>query len=69
MIIKKFKTCEIKCKYWECCLGYTNVKDGLILCKYLYCNRNYQKKSEGNLSYLLIQTNLAANKFIIYYLL
>ena len=43
MIIKKCETCGIEYKNCECCLEYTNVKDGLILCKYLCSIRNYQK--------------------------
>ena len=43
---KKRKKCEafgIKYK------AYTNVKDDLILCKWFYCNKNYQEEFEENL--------------------
>ena len=38
MIKNKYKTCYYK--DWECCLGYINVKDDLLVDKCLYCNRN-----------------------------
>ena len=37
---KKCETCGIKYKDCECCHECTNVKDDLILCKCLCCNRN-----------------------------
>ena len=40
---KKSETCGIKYKFWEWCPEYTDVKDDLIECKGLYCNKNYQK--------------------------
>ena len=46
---KRFKMSGIKYKDCECCLEYSNVKDDLIQCKYLCCNRNYQSKFHGNL--------------------
>ena len=39
----------IKYKDCERCLEYSNVKDDLIQCKYLCCNRNYRSKFHGNL--------------------
>ena len=41
---KKCEACGIKYKDCNCFLGYTNVKDNLILNKCLRCNKNYQKK-------------------------
>ena len=36
---------EIKCTNCNMfCLEYSNFKDGLIECKGLFCNRNYQQK-------------------------
>ena len=46
---RKCETCGIKYKDRECCLGYANVKDDLIVCKCLCCNRKYQKKFDENL--------------------
>ena len=40
---KKCKACGIKYKDCECCLEYKSIKDDLILCKCLCCNRNNQK--------------------------
>ena len=39
----------IEYKDCECCHECTNVKDDLILCKCLCCNRNYQKKCYQNI--------------------
>ena len=41
---KKCEAFGIKDKDCECCLIYANVKDDLLLCKFLCCNRNYRKK-------------------------
>ena len=41
---KKYKTCEIKCKNWDCFLEYINFKDDLIECKCLCCNKSCQQK-------------------------
>ena len=41
---KKYETCGIKYKDCKCWLEYTNVKDDLIVCRCLYCNKNYRKK-------------------------
>ena len=38
---KKCETCEIKYKYWDCFLEYTNFKDDLIGYKCFCCNKNY----------------------------
>ena len=36
---KKCKTCRIKYKYGDCVLEYTNLKDYLIECRCLCCNK------------------------------
>ena len=41
---KKYETCRIKYKYFDCFLKYTNFKDDLIEYKCLCCNNNYQNK-------------------------
>ena len=41
---KKIKMCVIKHKYCNCFLEYKKFKDGLIECKGLCCNKNYQQK-------------------------
>ena len=47
---QKCKTSGIEYKYCECSLGYTNVKDDLILYKLFCCNENYPpKKIDENL--------------------
>ena len=43
------KKCGIKYKDCECFLQYKNFKDDLIKYKCLRCNKNYQKKFDGNL--------------------
>ena len=43
------KTCKIKCKYCDCVLKYTNVKDDLIEYKCLRCNKSYQGKFDEKL--------------------
>ena len=46
---KKYKTCGIQYKDCGGCLDYSNIKDVLILYRWLCCNRNYQKKFDENL--------------------
>ena len=41
---KKWETCRIKYKYYECFLEYTNFKDNLIEYKNLSCNKSYHRK-------------------------
>ena len=41
-MIKKCETYEIKCKYCDCLLEYTNFKVDLTEQKCLFCNKNYQ---------------------------
>ena len=57
----KCGTCRIKYKDFECCLEYTNVKDDLIEYKCLYCNKNYQKKSDENSNLNFFNTNRFSN--------
>ena len=46
---KKCQKCGTECKDCECCLEYTNVKDDLIECKCLCCNKNHPpKKTSSN---------------------
>ena len=42
--IKNCKTCRINYRDCEFCLEYTRVKDDLVECKCLFCNKNYKKK-------------------------
>ena len=49
IIRKKCETRGIKHKDCECCLEYTNIKDDLIQCKCLCCNKDYQKTFDENL--------------------
>ena len=37
---KKYETCGMKYKDCQCCIEYTNVKDGLIEHKCFCCNKN-----------------------------
>ena len=46
---KRCETCEIKYKYCDCFLEYTNFKDELIEYKCLYCNKNYQHNFDEKL--------------------
>ena len=66
---KKCKTFGIKSKECDSYLEYTNVKDDLIVCKCLSCNRDYQKKFDENLRKKFADTikfsNRAVNKFIL----
>ena len=67
-MIKKSEMCLIRDKDCECCLGYTNVKDVLILYKCLCCNRNYQKNFDENLRRALLTYKFSGhdiNKFIL----
>ena len=41
---KKYETCGIKYKYYDCFLEYINLKDDLIEHKCLCCNKSYQRK-------------------------
>ena len=41
---KKSETRAIKYKYCDCFLEYANFKDDSIECKYLYCNKRYQRE-------------------------
>ena len=65
---KKCKTFGIKSKE-DSYLEYTNVKDDLIVYKYLSSNRNHQKKFDENLRKKFADTikfsNRAVNKFIL----
>ena len=44
MITKNVKRCGIKYKGYECCLGYTNVKDDLLEYKCLCCEAILEKE-------------------------
>ena len=46
---KKYETCGIRYKYYDCFIEYTNLKDDLIEYKCLSCNKNYQKKVDEKL--------------------
>ena len=39
---KKYKTCRIIYKYWDCFLEYTKLEHDLIEYKCVFCNKNYQ---------------------------
>ena len=54
---KKNEKCWIKYKDHGCCLEYTNVKDGLIVYKFLFWNKNYQIKIDENLKKWFVNTN------------
>ena len=41
---KKFETCIIKYKNWNCLLEYSSFKDDLVEYKCTCCNRNYETK-------------------------
>ena len=41
--------CVIKYKDCDCFLEYINFKDNLVKYKFLYCNKNYQKKLDEKL--------------------
>ena len=45
---KKCEMSKIKYKDCECCFENINVKEDLIECKCLCCNKNYQSKSDEN---------------------
>ena len=52
-------SCVTKCKDWEYCPEYTNVKKDSIEYRCLYCNKKYQKSLMKILKrYLLIHKNL-----------
>ena len=67
-IKKNVTRCGIKYKDCESCLKYTNVKDDLILYKWLYCNKDYQEKFDQSLWKKFANTykffNHDINKFI-----
>ena len=64
---KKCKTCGIKCKDCECCLGYTN--GNLIVYQCLWYNKNCQKNLHENLKKRFANiykfSNHDINKFIL----
>ena len=66
---KKCKTCGIKCKYGDCFLEYTNLKDDLIEYKCLCSNKSYQHKFDENVMERFFNTykfsNHDNNKFIL----
>ena len=64
---KKCETGEIKYKYCDCFLEYTNFKDDLVEYKYLCCNKNYQRKFEEKLQKRLFNnfSNHESNKFVL----
>ena len=66
---KKSETCEIKYKYCDCFLEYTNFHDDLIEHKCLCCNKNYQRKLDEKLKERFFSTykfsNNNNNKFIL----
>ena len=46
---KKCQTSQIRYKYCDSFLEYTNFKDDLIKCECLCCNKNYQQMFGGKL--------------------
>ena len=65
---KKNEKCWIKYKDHGCCLEYTNVKDGLIVYKFLFWNKNYQIKNWWKLKKVICQykfSNDDINKIIL----
>ena len=66
---EKCITCRIKYKYCDCFLEYTNVKDDLREYIHFCCNKNYQKKFDGNLKKRFVNTyklsNHDINKFFL----
>ena len=66
---KKCETCGIKYNDCKCCLEYTIFKDDLVECKFLCCNRTYQKTFDGNLKKRYFNTYTFSsrdiNKFIL----
>ena len=55
--------CGIKYKDCECCLECKNIIDDLLLCKCLYCNKNYEK-NYNNLIDLLMHVNFLTSMSI-----
>ena len=53
------KTCEMyaKCVELNTVTQYTNVKDNLILCRCLFCNKDYQKMFNVVLKKRFFNTN------------
>ena len=66
---KKCESCGIKYKNCDCFLEYKNFKDDLTEYKFLFCNKNYQKKFDKNLNKGFFNTykgsNHDVNKFIL----
>ena len=66
---KKYETCVIKYKYYNCFLEYSNFKDDLIECKCLRCNKSCQRKFDEKLKERFFNTykfsNHDNNKFIL----
>ena len=58
-------TCGIKYKDCKCCLEYTNLKDDLILYKYLCCHRNHQNVKKRFVNTYKF-SNHDINKFILF---
>ena len=65
---KNLKHVELD-NYCDCFLEYTNFKDDLIVCKCLYCNKNYQHKFDEKLKERFFNTYKFSNhdnsKFIL----
>ena len=53
---KKCETCGITYEICDCFLQYTNFQDYLIEYKCLYCNKNYQPKSDEKLKEQFLNT-------------
>ena len=66
---KKWQTCGIKNKYYNCFLDYKSFKNDLIEYKCLCCSKNYQKKFDVKLKERFFNTckfsNHDMNKFIL----
>ena len=66
---KKCETCEIKYKYCNYFLEYTNFKNDLKEYKCLCCSKNYQHKFDKKLKERIVNTykfsNHNSNKFIL----
>ena len=66
---KKYEMCGIRYKDCDCFLGYTILKDDLIECKCLCCNKNLEKKFDENLKKRFSNTHKLSNhdidKFIL----
>ena len=66
--MKKYKSCKIKYNYCDCFDKYINFKDDLIKCKYLGCNKSYQRNLDEKLKDKFFNiwkfSNHVKNKFI-----